>query len=83
MCLMDRYGFPRTKPKKLKRVHGFQTGDIVKAVVASGKKKGSYFGRVAIRESGSFNIKTKLKTVQSIGWRNCKKLQSADGYAYF
>ncbi len=83
MCLMDRYGFPRTKPKKLKRVHGFQTGDIVKAVVASGKKKGSYFGRVAIRESGSFNIKTKTATVEGISWKHCRKLQSADGYAYF
>ncbi|MEK7486074.1 MAG: RNA-guided endonuclease IscB, partial [Planctomycetota bacterium] len=82
MCLMNRYGFPRTKAKKLKSVHGFQTGDIVKAVVPSGKKKGSYFGRVAIRESGSFNIKTKGATIEGISWKYCRKLQAVDGYAY-
>lgn len=82
MCLMDRFGFPRTKPKKLKSVHGFQTGDLVKAIVPCGKKKGSYFGRVAIRESGSFNIKTKTTTVEGISWKHCRKLQSVDGYSY-
>ncbi len=37
MCAMDKYGFPRTRAKQAKRVQGFQTGDIVKAVVPSGK----------------------------------------------
>ena len=82
MCLMDRYGFPRTKAKKLKSVHGFQTGDLVKAVVVSKKKKGRYFGRVAIRESGSFNIRTKKGVVEGVGWRRCINLQRVDGYAY-
>ncbi|MEK7483120.1 MAG: RNA-guided endonuclease IscB, partial [Planctomycetota bacterium] len=83
MCLMSRYGFPRTKPKKHKRVHGFQTGDLVKAVVLSGKKKGTYRGRVAIRESGSFNIKTKTATIEGVSWKHCRKLQAVDGYGYF
>jgi hypothetical protein len=39
-------------------VKGFRTGDIVRAVVASGKKIGSYEGRVAVRSSGSFNVMT-------------------------
>jgi 5-methylcytosine-specific restriction endonuclease McrA len=38
MCRMDKYGFPRTSAKQLKRVKGFQTGDMVKAIVSSGKK---------------------------------------------
>ena len=38
MCRMDRFGFPRTKAKSSKIVKGFQTGDIVKAVVTKGKK---------------------------------------------
>ena len=38
MCRMDRFGFPRTKAKGSKIVKGFQTGDIVKAVVTKGKK---------------------------------------------
>jgi len=69
MCRMDQYGFakretpkgrlPRTSPKtRKKKVHDFQTGDMVKAVVAKGKKAGCYVGRVAVRSLGSFNIKT-------------------------
>ncbi|MBC8427372.1 MAG: hypothetical protein H8D97_00625, partial [Proteobacteria bacterium] len=38
--------------KKSKRVHGFQTGDIVKAIVTKGKHIGKYVGRVSIRSSG-------------------------------
>ena len=82
MCKMDKYGFPRTKPKQVKRVHGFGTGDMVKALVLKGKKKGSYVGRVAIRETGSFNIKTIGGTVQGISYKNCELLQRSDGYGY-
>jgi hypothetical protein len=82
MCKMDKYGFPRTSAKSEKRVHGFQTGDMVKAVVTSGKKVGTYVGRVAIRASGSFNIKTQHDTVQGISWRCCRLLQPIDGYTY-
>jgi len=80
---MDRYGFPRTKPKQIKRVNGFQTGDIVKAVVTKGKKVGSYIGKVLVRTSGYFNIKTQEGTVQGISHKYCNLLYRADGYAYF
>ncbi len=33
MCLMDKYGFPRTGPKEKHPKHGFKTGDMVKAIV--------------------------------------------------
>ena len=82
MCLSDKYGFPRTGPKKAKRVRGFQTGDLVRAVVPKGKKTGSYVGRVAIRTSGSFNIKTEMGTIQGISWKYCSLLQRGDGYTY-
>ena len=83
MCRPDKYGFPRTgsKPRN-KKVKGFQTGDIVKAVVTAGKKAGCYVGRVAVRASGSFNIKTDTGTVQGIGWRYCRLLHATDGYRY-
>jgi 5-methylcytosine-specific restriction endonuclease McrA len=81
-CRMDKYGFPRTKAKAQKRVKGFQTGDIVKAVVTKGKKVGSYTGRVAVRTSGSFNITTLKDTVQGISYRYCKLLHRIDGYNY-
>ncbi|MGB1288752.1 MAG: RNA-guided endonuclease IscB [Aggregatilineales bacterium] len=82
MCRVNKYGFPRTKAKQFKRVKGFQTGDMVKAVVTSGKKTGIYIGRVAVRASGSFNIKTKTETVQGISHKYCQLIQRADGYTY-
>lgn len=81
-CLPDQYGFPRTKAKKSKIVKGFQTGDIVKAIVLKGKKTGTYFGRVAVRSSGNFNIRTNLQTVQGINAKYCEKRHFADGYEY-
>ncbi|RKZ93457.1 MAG: HNH endonuclease [Candidatus Parabeggiatoa sp. nov. 1] len=83
MCRVDQYGFPRTTAKKQKVVKGFQTGDIVKAVVTKGKKIGTYIGRVAIRASGSFNISTKNGTTQGISWKYCQRIQAVDGYNYF
>ncbi|NWH06645.1 RNA-guided endonuclease IscB [Desulfobacter latus] len=83
MCRVNRFGFPRTTAKSTeKKVKGFQTGDIVKAVVTSGKKVGTYTGRVAVRKSGSFNIKTVDKTVQGISWKYCRLLHASDGYSY-
>ncbi len=83
MCRMDKYGFPRTGPKRFKRVQGFQTGDLVEAMVPSGKKAGRYVGRVAVRASGYFNILTRQRTlVQGIPARCCRLLQRADGYHY-
>jgi hypothetical protein len=55
---MDKYGFPRTTPKQSGRVKGFKTGDMVQAVVPTGKKTGKHLGRVAVRASGSFRIGT-------------------------
>jgi hypothetical protein len=82
MCRVDKYGFPRTSAKQFKRVHGFQTGDIVKVVVTSGKKIGTYIGRVAVRTSGSFNIRTATETVQGISHKYCQPQHRSDGYAY-
>jgi len=48
----------------------------------TGKKAGTYIGRVAIRSTGSFNVKTKSGTVQGISYRYCQMLQRTDGYAY-
>ena len=82
MCRMDSYGFPRTSAKTSKSVKGFQTGDIVKAVVPTGSKQGEYLGRVAVRSRGSFDIKTKGNLVKDIGYKFCRLLQRNDGYSY-
>ena len=82
MCSMDKYGFPRTKPKGSKLVEGFQTGDMVKAIVPKGPKQGEYLGRVAVKSSGYFDIKTKNGLAQSIGYKYCRLIQKNDGYSY-
>jgi 5-methylcytosine-specific restriction endonuclease McrA len=82
MCLMNKFGFPRTSPKGAKQVKGFQTGDIVRAVVTTGTKVGTYLGKVAVRASGSFNITTPTETVQGISHRFCTTIHTCDGYSY-
>lgn len=79
MCHVDKFGFPRTGPKGSRVVHGFQTGDIVKAVVSSGKFRGTHVGRVAVRTSGSFTLGDGVTT----SWKNCLMVQKMDGYAHF
>ncbi len=82
MCLMSRYGFPRTDPKAKHFKHGFKTGDIVKAIVPSQlKNAGTHVGRISAR-AGSFDIATKTGKVTQIGKKYCQKLQRADGYGY-
>ena len=82
MCRIDKYGFPRTSAKASKSVKGFQTGDMVKAIVPNGLKQGEYLGRVAVRSSGYFNIQTKTQVVQGIGYEYCHIIQRSDGYLY-
>lgn len=82
MCLVSKHGFPRTRPKQTKYIHGFQTGDIVRASVKKGKKMGTYTGRVAIRSSGYFNVTTRKEVVQGIKHTDCKIIHHGDGYSY-
>jgi 5-methylcytosine-specific restriction endonuclease McrA len=78
----DRFGFPRQTAKKGGPVFGFQTGDMVKAVIPAGRHTGMYIGRVAVRASGSFNIQTAGGVVQSINHKYCTVIHRKDGYAY-
>lgn len=73
-----RYGFPRGYLLRQKHVHGFATGDLVRAELPAGKHAGVHIGRVAVRASGSFRV----GTVDGISWRHCRLLQRADGYEY-
>jgi hypothetical protein len=83
MCLMDKYGFPRTKPKQKKMKHGFRTGDIVRAVIpARLNNAGVHVGRVAVKAKGDFTITTKSGKITDVGKRYCRVLQRADGYGY-
>jgi hypothetical protein len=75
-------GFPRGYLMRSKSVDGFQTGDQVKAVVPKGKKQGTYLAREAVRDTGSFNLKTSTATVEGINRKYCHRIQMGDGYGY-
>jgi hypothetical protein len=81
-CNVNDIGFPCSKPKGAKKVKGFQTGDLVRATVTTGTKQGGYVGRVLVRASGSFDIRTKQDRVQGISHRFCRPVQRSDGYSY-
>jgi RRXRR protein len=80
---LTKHGFPRGYLMRNRQVNGFQTGDLVMATVASGKKAGIHVGRVAVRATGRFNIQTGSSVVQGVSHRHCRVLQRNDGYGYF
>ena len=85
MCLMDKYGTPRTKHKKVKRVLGFQSGDLVRLVQPKGKHKGVYVGKVSVRERGAFDIQDCIngeRTKITAPHHRFTLLQRGDGYVY-
>ncbi len=87
----DKYGFPRGKAclraphrqaGRIKRVFGFQTGDVVKLVQPHGKYAGTHFGRlVGIRKTGILDIKTITGKI-STSWKHFTLIQRTDGYSY-
>ena len=84
---LNKFGFPRGYLMRRKRVHGFGTGDMVRADVPKGLKAGIHTGRVAVRATGSFNIQSQeggVSTVaQGISHKHCRVVQRNDGYGYF
>lgn len=82
MCRTDKYGFPSRYRLRQKKHFGFQTGDIVRAIVPTGKYTGTHTGRVACRATGSFDISTKTGKAAGIHKRYCKVLHHSDGYTY-
>ncbi|BCA92486.1 hypothetical protein [Vreelandella aquamarina] len=80
---LTKHGFPRGYLMRQKQVHGFQTGDMVRAIVPTGKKAGTHTGRVAIRKTGSFNIQAEHGAVQGISHKYCTLIQRSDGYGYY
>jgi 5-methylcytosine-specific restriction endonuclease McrA len=83
MCRTNAAGFPDKAPKVTSVVEGLRTGDLVRArVPATSVKAGVYVGRLAVRATGSCNLKTATGTIQGIHVKYCRPLQRGDGYAY-
>ncbi|QST02468.1 HNH endonuclease (plasmid) [Pontibacillus sp. ALD_SL1] len=80
----NKYGFPIRYMPKTKYICGFQSGDMVKALVPRGKYKGTHFGTIAMRSTGRADIKDlKGKRIaQGIDSKFASVLQRFDGYSY-
>ncbi|HEY6542390.1 MAG TPA: RNA-guided endonuclease IscB [Ktedonobacteraceae bacterium] len=76
MCVTD-HGFPRQHKERRRQYLGFQTGDIVKAVILRGKYAGTYVGRVAIRFRPSFRLGG-----FDVHPKYLRALHRSDGYDY-
>jgi hypothetical protein len=76
-CRPDAFGFPHAHAPRAKRFLGFQTGDMVRAVIPRGTFTGTHTGRIAIRYRPSFrlngfDVHPKYLTI----------IHYADGYEY-
>jgi 5-methylcytosine-specific restriction endonuclease McrA len=80
-CGTDKFGFPIRHAPAQKFFMGFQTGDLVKADVKTGKYAGVYTGRIAIRFKPSFKLTTGGKSFD-VHPKYLKTIHKADGYEY-
>ncbi|MCC3475724.1 MULTISPECIES: RNA-guided endonuclease IscB [unclassified Microcoleus] len=80
-CRPDKYGFPKAHAPSSKSFQNFQTGDIVKANVPTGKFAGRYVGRVAIRFRPSFVLQLPTHKFD-VHPKYLKTIHKADGYEY-
>lgn len=85
-CLVNKFGFPCSKPRTIKRVFDFSSGDICRLDKSKGKDAGRYVGKISVRVRGDFDIqvpKEKNKTGKvGANWQFFKLVQRADGFAY-
>jgi len=77
MCGTDKSGFPIRHRSRVRSYAGFQTGDLVRAIVPAGTHQGTHVGRVTIRQRPSFRVRG-----IDVHPRYLTLLQKGDGYAY-
>jgi len=80
-CRPDKFGFPSSHAPSAKYFQGFQTGDIVKADIPSGKFAGQYVGRIAIRFRPSFVLQMPTQKFD-VHPKYLTTIHSSDGYEY-
>ncbi|EGQ61699.1 HNH endonuclease, partial [Acidithiobacillus sp. GGI-221] len=80
---LDKNGFPVGHKSVTKFSWGFQTGDMVRAVVPKGKFVGTHVGRVAVRARPSFALSTAaFEKPFDVHPKYMTILHRSDGYAY-
>lgn len=81
MCQTDKFGFPKSYRTRVKKHFGFETGDVVRAIIPKGKNRGTHIGRVVVRARPNFVVQTKTGKIES-HVKYLKAIQRGDGYAY-
>jgi len=83
MCNTNELGFPVSYRQRHKRYFGFQTGDLVRAVVPVLLAcRGTHVGRVAVRARGTFTISTKHGKITDVPHRFCQPIGRTNGYSF-
>lgn len=82
MCTTNKYGFPIKHRTRQKAFLGFQTGDIVRAILPTGKFAGTHVGRLTVRATGVFEMMTPLGKVSPVRAKYCLRVHQVDGYSY-
>jgi len=77
----DRFGFPRLRRARKKQHFGYVTGDLVRAIVPSGKWAGTWTGRISVRARGQHSLATPAGRFNVSHW-NLRLVQRGDGYGY-
>ena len=81
-CRTDQYGFPIRHLSRQKNHFGFQTGDLVRAVIPRGKYTGAWTGRATVKASGVIVIGTGTGINPETRYQHCRVLQRGDGWQY-
>jgi len=83
LCSVNGLGFPVGYRQRHKRYFGFQTGDLVRAVVPEKFSSwGTHVGRVTVRARGTFNIATNHGKITDVPHRFCQLIGRTSGYSY-
>jgi 5-methylcytosine-specific restriction endonuclease McrA len=80
MCGTNRYGFPIRYRSRQKIHFGFQTGDLVTAVIPRGKYAGTWTGRATVKARGSLVIATNTGMHLETHYQHARVLQRSDGW---
>ncbi len=82
MATTNKYGFPIRYRTRQKAFFGFQTGDIVRAILPTGKFAGTHIGRLTVRATGVFEMVTIKGKVSPVRAKYCQIVHRVDGYSY-
>ncbi len=81
-CRTDKYGFPIRHLSGKKQHGGFQTGDLVCAIIPRGKYTGTWTGRATVKASGQIRVVTSTGVHPTTSHCHCRVLQRGNGWVY-